>query len=185
MRWPTWGRATTFGLAFIAAIPFFLLLSPLAKRLQSSSKKRRKRSSDGLSDAVGNSFGLQQVYPPVGSEDHTYVECVSPAFPMDQYCLHRGSIIAIHGLDTSAPETWEYEYRSGPRKGDVVNWLSDQEMLPRSLNYVARIFTYNWPAKYYEDALDLTIRHQAESLLHDITATRKKVMSQPECQRAG
>ncbi|KAK4169606.1 hypothetical protein QBC43DRAFT_190662, partial [Cladorrhinum sp. PSN259] len=50
------------------------------------------------------------------------------------------SIIAIHGLGTESPRTWEFK----KKQGDVaVNWLSGRDMLPAALP-TARIFTYYW-----------------------------------------
>lgn len=53
-------------------------------------------------------------------------------------------IIAIHGLDTRSPDTWEY--RKG---GNKVNWLSRPDMLPKKAGR-ARIFSCNWPANLFE-----------------------------------
>ncbi|CCF35584.1 peptidase C14 [Colletotrichum higginsianum] len=54
-------------------------------------------------------------------------------------------IIAIHGLDTKSPETWEYRTPDGQK----VNWLQDRHMLPAEVSN-ARIFTCNWPAELLE-----------------------------------
>lgn len=54
-------------------------------------------------------------------------------------------IIAIHGLDTKSPDTWEFK-TSGE---DKVNWLKDKHMLPAEVSNV-RIFTCDWPAELFE-----------------------------------
>jgi len=86
---------------------------------------------------------------------------------------NKNSIIAIHGLDASAPQTWEYRYdeRDGEK---VVNWLSDIAMLPVAVPN-ARIFTYNWHAEFFKDAVDLTLSNHAEGLLLDIRVLREEV----------
>jgi hypothetical protein len=56
----------------------------------------------------------------------------------------------------------------------VVNWLSDTVMLPVAVPN-ARIFTYNWHAEFYKDAVDLTLSNHAEGLLLDIRAQREEV----------
>lgn len=53
-------------------------------------------------------------------------------------------IIAIHGLDTKSPETWQYW---NGRKN--VNWLARPDMLPKKAPQ-ARIFCCNWPADLFE-----------------------------------
>lgn len=56
----------------------------------------------------------------------------------------------------------------------MVNWLSDAAMLPAAVPN-GRIFTYNWPANFYKDAVDLTLKSHAEGLLLDIRAVREEV----------
>lgn len=56
----------------------------------------------------------------------------------------------------------------------MVNWLSDAAMLPAAVPN-GRIFTYNWHAKFYKDAVDLTLKNHAEGLLLDIYTMREKV----------
>jgi hypothetical protein len=58
--------------------------------------------------------------------------------------------------------------------GVVVNWLSDLGMLPEAVPN-ACIFTYNWHAEFYKDAVDLTLRDHADGLLLDISTMREKV----------
>ncbi|KAK4162839.1 putative kinesin light chain [Cladorrhinum sp. PSN259] len=70
-------------------------------------------------------------------------------------------IIAIHGLGTESPRTWEFKKREG---GGVVNWLSDGDMLPAALP-TARIFTYDWNANYFADAPVQTLLGHADTLL--------------------
>ncbi|KAK4116036.1 hypothetical protein N656DRAFT_786535 [Canariomyces notabilis] len=70
-------------------------------------------------------------------------------------------IIAIHGLGTESPRTWEFRRKGG---GGVVNWLSDRDMLPAALPE-ARIYTYDWNANYFEDAPVQTLLGHADTLL--------------------
>lgn len=76
------------------------------------------------------------------------------------------SIIAIHGLDTESPRTWEYN--SGSR---VVNWLADSDMLPTDFPE-ARIFTYDWNANSFENAPVQTLLGHADTLLGLIAESR-------------
>ncbi|KAJ6102322.1 ARM repeat-containing protein [Penicillium sp. IBT 16267x] len=73
-------------------------------------------------------------------------------------------IIAIHGLDTNSPKTWEWQ------AGDVtVNWLARPDMLPKTAER-ARIFYCDWPAELYErpDLIQKTVREFAVLLLAGI-----------------
>ncbi|RYO74782.1 hypothetical protein DL766_009322 [Monosporascus sp. MC13-8B] len=71
------------------------------------------------------------------------------------------SIIAIHGLGTESPRTWEFKRKDG---SGVVNWLSDSTMLPAVVPE-ARIFTYDWDANYFENAPVQTLLGHADKLL--------------------
>ncbi|KAK3348603.1 hypothetical protein B0T25DRAFT_623733 [Lasiosphaeria hispida] len=133
--------------------------------LSLSAKYKSRSTSKGISfrnkaDAEGKiRRGLQQVYPALDRQDDTTID-----------------IIAIHGLDTSAPGTWEYRYGEkggGNSASTVVNWLSDDHMLPATVPN-ARIFTYNWRAEFSKDAVELTLRDHAEAFLLDLRAFREK-----------
>ncbi|RYP57001.1 hypothetical protein DL770_010782 [Monosporascus sp. CRB-9-2] len=78
----------------------------------------------------------------------------------------RTSIIAIHGLGTESPRTWEFKRKDG---SGVVNWLSDSTMLPAVVPE-ARIFTYDWDANYFENAPVQTLLGHADNLLALIAA---------------
>ncbi|KAK1634574.1 hypothetical protein BDP81DRAFT_482391 [Colletotrichum phormii] len=76
-------------------------------------------------------------------------------------------IIAVHGLDTRSPDTWEFKTMDGHN----VNWLQDKNMLPAEVSN-ARIFTCDWPAELFEtlDAEEDTIQELALRLLAGIQA---------------
>jgi hypothetical protein len=60
--------------------------------------------------AICHRFSLQQVDPPIDSKDNTTIESV---FDIRGYLISANDMpasFAIQGLDTSAPETWEYRY---------------------------------------------------------------------------
>lgn len=80
-------------------------------------------------------------------------------------------IIAIHGLDTRSPETWEW--RDGA-DGQQVNWLSASCMLPSQVGS-ARILTCNWPADAVQQSasIPLTLKELARRLLAAILDTRR------------
>ncbi|KAI0854712.1 hypothetical protein F4860DRAFT_522539 [Xylaria cubensis] len=89
--------------------------------------------------------GLEKVFPRDGEIDETTVD-----------------IIAIHGLDTDSPRTWTY------KKGDSeINWL--ERLLPADVKD-ARIYTYNWDAKVFNNAPVQTIFGHADRLLALIKA---------------
>ncbi|KAK3332561.1 hypothetical protein B0T19DRAFT_415984 [Cercophora scortea] len=92
-------------------------------------------------------LGLRRVVPvgDVDSADHRNLD-----------------IIAIHGLGTESPRTWEYKLRG--EDGKVVNWLADADMLPAVIPE-ASIYTYDWNANYFEDAPVQSILGHAHSLL--------------------
>ncbi|KAK3370961.1 hypothetical protein B0T24DRAFT_303415 [Lasiosphaeria ovina] len=77
-------------------------------------------------------------------------------------------IIAIHGLGTESPRIWEFKKKGG---AEVVNWLSDRDMLPAALPD-AHIFTYDWNANYAEGAPVQTLLGHADMLLGCITEGR-------------
>ncbi|KAI1468500.1 uncharacterized protein F4812DRAFT_371404 [Daldinia caldariorum] len=88
--------------------------------------------------------GLRKVFPPEGATDNTTVD-----------------IIAIHGLDTESPGTWTYK---GKGRGSSVNWLEDRYMLPAAAPE-ARVYTYDWNAKVFNNAPVQTLLGHADSLL--------------------
>ncbi|KAK4680131.1 hypothetical protein QC764_0041900 [Podospora pseudoanserina] len=77
-------------------------------------------------------------------------------------------IIAIHGLGTESPRTWEFKKKG---RGGVVSWLSDSDMLPAALPE-ARIFTYDWNANYFKDAPVQTLLGHADTLLKLVSEGR-------------
>ncbi len=87
----------------------------------------------------------------------------------ERICLTKCSIIAIHGLGTTTPRTWEYKTKTG-----VVSWLSDSDMLP-DIVPSARIYTFSWNANYYSDASIARIENVAEVLLSNLQNQRDKV----------
>lgn len=95
---------------------------------------------------------MLKVYPPEGADDGTSVD-----------------IIAIHGLGTTTPRTWEYKTKTG----SVFNWLSDSNMLPDIVSS-ARIYTFSWNARYYADASVARIENVAEVLLSVLQSQRDK-----------
>ncbi|KAI1110358.1 armadillo-type protein [Nemania sp. NC0429] len=65
-------------------------------------------------------------------------------------------IIAIHGLNTRSPYTWEWQDRNNPEI--KVNWLTHEDMLPKAAERAgirARIFTCNWPADVFQRATSI------------------------------
>ncbi|KAI1159455.1 hypothetical protein F5B18DRAFT_636937 [Nemania serpens] len=98
--------------------------------------------------------GLYKVAPTDNSIDNTTID-----------------IIAIHGLGTESPRTWEFKRRGD---GRVVNWLSDKNMLPAVVPE-ARIFTYDWNANYFENAPVQTLLSHAENLLAHVVGEQGSI----------
>ncbi|KAK0741212.1 P-loop containing nucleoside triphosphate hydrolase protein [Schizothecium vesticola] len=102
--------------------------------------------------------GLRQIAPASDAPDNATID-----------------VIAIHGLGTESPRTWEFKKKGG---GGVVNWLSDRDMLPAALPE-ARIFTYDWNANYFEDAPVQTLLGHADTLLRLIVAEGRGSQTRP------
>ncbi|KAH8654873.1 hypothetical protein BGZ61DRAFT_312399, partial [Ilyonectria robusta] len=79
-------------------------------------------------------------------------------------------IVAIHGLDTESPRTWEYK-KKPEHGGGVVNWLADANMLPAAIPE-ARIFTYDWNANCFQDAPVKAILGHSDTLLAHLAESR-------------
>ncbi|OTB16921.1 hypothetical protein K445DRAFT_57852, partial [Daldinia sp. EC12] len=88
--------------------------------------------------------GLRKIFPAKGATDNTTVD-----------------IIAIHGLETQSPGTWTFQGRDG---NPSVNWLEDIHMLPAAAPE-ARIYTYDWNAKAFNNAPVQTLLGHSDNLL--------------------
>ncbi|KAI1085951.1 P-loop containing nucleoside triphosphate hydrolase protein [Rostrohypoxylon terebratum] len=95
--------------------------------------------------------GLKKIVPAENVTDNTTVD-----------------IIAIHGLDTESPRTWVFDKRDG---SPTVNWLQDSDMLPAAVPS-ARIYTYDWNAKVFDNAPVQTLLGHADYLLGLVAAER-------------
>ena len=71
----------------------------------------------------------------------------------------------MHGIETESPKTWiAYEKDEEP-KGRAINWLCDDDMLPKILPQ-ARIWVYNYNSNCYSDnAPEVDILGLGESFL--------------------
>ena len=56
----------------------------------------------------------------------------------------------------------------------MVNWLSDDDMLPRIVPS-AKIFTFTWDSDYYSNAPIIRIRDVADTLLRKLQDKRDQV----------
>ncbi|RDW58661.1 hypothetical protein BP6252_13137 [Coleophoma cylindrospora] len=97
-------------------------------------------------------LGLQQVFPSDNAIGNTTID-----------------IIAIHGLETGSPRTWEYWKEGASRR---VNWISDADMMPAAVPE-ARIYTYDWDANCFDDAPVHTLLGHANDLLVCIARQRE------------
>jgi hypothetical protein len=87
----------------------------------------------------------------------------------------QSSIIAIHGLDTHSPRTWEAYEEPKNTKSRRVHWLKDEDMLPKSIPN-ARIYTYDWNANTHAEASVDNLRGHANVLLDRLSRERKQVL---------
>ena len=71
--------------------------------------------------------------------------------------------------------TWEARGNQdcGAQRG-LVNWLSDDDMLPRVIPS-ATIFTFTWDSDYYSNAPILRTRDVADTLLRKLQDERDEV----------
>ncbi|KAK3369601.1 hypothetical protein B0T24DRAFT_596325 [Lasiosphaeria ovina] len=105
---------------------------------------------------------LQQVYP-------------HPESTQSQTDLIEVDVIAIHGLNTTPSRTFSANEEQGNPHSRLVNWLSDDDMLPAVFKKRrARIFTYHWNANTFIDASTESFGGQAEALLSRIHEARTK-----------
>ncbi|RYP13423.1 hypothetical protein DL767_010781 [Monosporascus sp. MG133] len=112
------------------------------------------------SDSASSPEGLYQVYPDPENQKPTDID-----------------IIAVHGLNTTSPDTWTWRAKKSlwtwrwsanlPHERDV-NWLAHPDMLPKATGERARIFTYNWPGKLFQKSMPTTLEQSAQHLLGDI-----------------
>ncbi|KAI0887873.1 uncharacterized protein GGS22DRAFT_90148 [Annulohypoxylon maeteangense] len=98
-------------------------------------------------------------------QQHLGLRKVVPAEDVDDTTV---DIIAIHGLDTESPRTWTFDKRDGSR---AVNWLKDSDMLPAAIPS-ARVYTYDWNAKVFDNAPVQTLLNHADNLLALVTEER-------------
>lgn len=78
-------------------------------------------------------------------------------------------VIAIHGLDTTSPETWTWkDHNDLNNKEKWVNWL-ESPMLPDHIDRI-RVFTFNWPADLFESSTNVpkSLDQYARRLLNGI-----------------
>lgn len=118
--------------------------------------------------------GLLSVYPPSGVSHDLAIEYAQPQDRVRLYSS-KGSIIAIHGLGTTSPLTWQKNMVDCD--GQIVrevNWLSDLDMLPAVLPKV-RISTFKWNSNYYENAPATRILDIANTFLSEIKSQRDQV----------
>jgi hypothetical protein len=84
-------------------------------------------------------------------------------------------IIAIHGLDTTSPDTWIWKAQECTTANpSEVNWLTDPGMLPAVVGR-ARILTCDWPASLFlgKDSIQRTTKELARGLLLAMQSRRK------------
>ncbi|KAI9672821.1 MAG: hypothetical protein M1831_000257 [Alyxoria varia] len=102
-------------------------------------------------------------------------------FPRDDY---EGDttvdIIAVHGIETQSPKTWTAYERDEEPRGRAVNWLHDENMLPRVLPQ-ARMCTYDYNSRCYSDnAQEVDILDLGQTFLEVLcTAYHKHIGRRP------
>ncbi|OBR02171.1 Peptidase C14 [Colletotrichum higginsianum IMI 349063] len=148
-----------------ATVVFYLLLRTILARNRSTLRCNRKPPSAQTrlpADRASRGVRVCQVYP-TNSNVETDID-----------------IIAVHGLDTNSPETWEDRSKGKP----TVNWLADEGMLPHEVPH-ARIFTCDWPADLFRDPnveenrIDELARLLLEGILGRPQPTDKQLRNRP------
>ena len=84
----------------------------------------------------------------------------------------------MHGIETQSPKTWTaYEHDEEP-KGRAINWLCDDDMLPRIIPS-ARIWVYDYNSNCYSDnAQHVDILGLGETLLESLWIAKDKDVGQ-------
>lgn len=74
------------------------------------------------------------------------------------------SVIAIHGMNTTSPETWQALKIQEDKSQGYCNWLSDEGMLP-SVIPNSQIWTFHYNASWLSDAPVERLSNLADQLL--------------------
>jgi hypothetical protein len=130
------------------------------RRLTSQSPQNPTATAIGSWACNGSA---QRTMPPTKPQSST---C---SLPTDICSSDSGSVIAIHGLGTESPRTWEFDKKDG---SGVVNWLADSDMLP-SVVPKAAIYTYDWNANSFQNAPVQTLLGHSDNLLALVAAQHK------------
>lgn len=78
------------------------------------------------------------------------------------------SIVAVHGIETCSPKTWTAFEKDEEPRGRGVNWLVDEDILPRVVPQ-ARIWVFDYNSNYSRNAQVIGIKNLGETLLSFIT----------------
>jgi hypothetical protein len=70
--------------------------------------------------------------------------------------INTASIIAVHGLQTTAAKTWTAYKNSKNAEGGECHWLCDEDMLPKVLPQ-ARIWAFDYNFNYSSNAQHVSV----------------------------
>jgi hypothetical protein len=74
------------------------------------------------------------------------------------------SVIAIHGMNTTSPETWQALKTQEDKSQGYCNWLSDDDMLPSAIPN-SQIWTFHYNTSWLSDAPLERLSNLADKLL--------------------
>jgi hypothetical protein len=77
---------------------------------------------------------------------------------------NRISVIAVHGMNTTSPETWRAYKNKKDDSNGCVNWLSDIDMLPSAIPS-AQIWIFHYNTSWLSDAPAERLSNLADKLL--------------------
>ena len=73
----------------------------------------------------------------------------------------------MHGIETWSPRTWNFYEPTGDPAGRGINWLCDDDMLPRVVPQ-ARIWVYDYNSFYSENAQRVRLKGLGENFIRFI-----------------
>lgn len=88
------------------------------------------------------------------------------------------SIVAVHGIQTCSPNTWIAYESDKYSRGRQVNWLTDEDMLPRVMPH-ARIWVFDYNSRYSSDAQVIRIKELGDVFLQFMWDRRDELGKRP------
>lgn len=125
-----------------------------------------------IAQKVGNRPALDVLYPSSGNSTAEDPEIEYVSRSNSSYVYHTDafeSIVAVHGLGSNVDWSWTWKDDTQLVNGKprLVNWLSDEGMLPAKVSR-ARILAYNYESRWHMNAattrLQVCGKHLADAI---------------------